>query len=179
MRGFIKLLPLFLLMACATGPTNKVRQKTVTLTGGVYERKAWDDSLNFSRTSWYLGASLSYDVWLVKLDKNSPFRFWMGNNKEDYANCREFYAGLFYSNTMSTQINVESVAAIKKQISDLGFEEVSLNNFKANISAHSVYQDWHLRNHRVAGFCYKKMSSIPSEIPITLPGFKTINAIVK
>lgn len=180
MRGLIKFLPFFLLIACASkGPTNTIRQKKTTLSGGVYERKSWDDSLEFSRSSFYIDTTLAYDIWLTRLDKNSPFFNWMGSNKTTALECREFYVGLIYSNTISTQINIASVTSIKAQINKLGFTEMVMPDFKRHISAHNVFQNWHLRGHKVAGFCFSKMSSIPKEIPINLPGFNTINAVVK
>lgn len=177
MRGFIVLIVLVFITSCASGPTNKTSQKEIDLTGGLFERKSWDDSMTFKRTSWYIGATLSYDIWLAKIDKSSPFTNWMENNKEANSECREFFVGLIYSNNASTLVNLQSVANIKKQITELGYEEVTLSNFKSHLATHDVYQQWHLRNHRLAGFCYKKMSSIPEEIPVSLPGFRTINII--
>ena len=177
MRGFITIFLLLLVSSCASGPSNKVRQKEIGITGGNFERKSWDDTLTFNRTSWYIGASLSYDLWLAKIDKSSPFTNWLESNKNQYGECREFYVGLIYTNNLSTSVSLESPASIKKQITELGFDEVSISPFKSHLSAHIVSQQWHLRNHKVAGFCYKKMSSIPKEIPISLPGYKTINAL--
>lgn len=177
MHRFISIIILLLFSSCASGPVNKVRQKEIELTGGIFERKSWDDTLSFKRTSWYVGASLSYDIWLARIDKNSPFTYWMENNKEQYGSCREFYVGLIYSNSASNLVDLESPASLKKQFADLGFEVVSLSQFRSHLAAHTVFQQWHLRNHRITGFCFKKPSSIPKEIPIFLPGFKTINIL--
>lgn len=180
MRRFLVILNLLVLSACATNQANKVRQSELDMSGGSYETKTWKDTLEFKRTSWFLGANLGYDVLIAKLDKNSPFAFWLGNNQEQYAtNCRELYIALIYTNSMSMLYTFETPAAIRTQITQLGFEEVSISHFHANIRAHQIFGQWHLRNHKAAGFCYKKMSSRPQEIPLTLPGFETQNLLHK
>lgn len=168
--------------ACASSSSRATHSK-VTMTGGHYQLKSWDDTLIFSRVSWYIGAIMGYDVLMAKLDKTSPFANWLGNDKEKISNeCHDFYITLIYTNTNSMMLNLASPADIKKQIVDLGYEEVSILDFKTNMAAHDIYGQWHLNNHKFSGFCYKHKSNknisvIPKQIPISLPGFKTQNIV--
>ena len=180
MRRFLIFTSIFIFIACASNQANKIRKSEVDMSGGTYKRKSWDDTLTFKRTSWYLGANLAYDVLIARLDKTSPFAFWLDNNQDQYATeCREFYIALIYTNAMSILHNLETPAAIRNQITNLGFEEVSVSHFQANVRAHGVYGDWHLKSHKTMGFCYKNMSQIPDQIPISLPGFNMQNILHK
>lgn len=177
MRRYISLIILLFVSSCAVGPSNRINQTEINISGGNYKRKSWDDTLYFKRTSWYIGAIMAYDLWIAKVDKNSPFRYWLESNKEDYASCSEFYIGLIYSDNGSILLDLESPASIRKQISELGFEIVSTPQFRMYLAAHTVFQQWQLKRHKISGFCYKKMAGAPKEIPISLPGFKTINIL--
>lgn len=177
MHRFITILLLLAFSSCASGPINKTQQNDIHMTGGHFERKSWDDTLVFKKTSWYLGATLGYDLLLTRIDKSSPFNNWLESNSKDVQNCKEFYVGLIYSYNRSLMFDLESPVYIKNQISELGFKEISIPQFRSHLAAHTVFQQWNLKRYKIAGFCFDKMSSIPKEIPISLPGFKTINVL--
>lgn len=177
MCRFITVFLLLLISSCASGPSAKIRQKDISFSGGNFEYKSWDDSLKFKRTSWYVGATMAYDLWLARIDKNSPFTYWMENNREQYQKCREFYVALLYTSRGSRLLDVESPVFIKKQIAEVGFETVTLSQFRNHMAVHTVFQQWNLKKYKIAGFCYNKQSPLPKEIPITLPGYNTINAL--
>ena len=178
MRRVLTIGFIIILAACASNTTNRVSKTNVSMSGGEYEQKSWDETLEFKRTSWYIGASLAYDIMIARLDKQSPFRYWLENNQEKLiTECKDLYVALIYTNSMSNLLKLQSPAYIRKQITDIGFEEVTMASFQANMSAHNIFGQWHLRNHKFSGFCYKKMSSIPEQISISLPGFKTRNIL--
>lgn len=177
MRRYISLLIMVIVVACASGPTTQINQTLITFTGGNFHDKSWDDSLKFHRTSWYLGATLVYDLWLAKVDKDSPFTYWMGSNRENNLKCREFYIGLFYAYTYSIQIKLESPTYIKNQIRELGYDDVALTHMSSYLSTHRVFQQWNLKFHKLSGFCYNKLTPPPKEMYINMPGFKSVNVL--
>lgn len=180
MRRFLIYTFLLSLISCAMGPANSTKQTHISVTGGNYQQKSWDDSLVFKRTSWFMGATMAYDILITKLDKNSPFSYWLESDQDKFANeCSEVYIALIYSYIGSINLDIQSTARITKQISDIGFEEIAAASFRNNIGAHNVFNMWHLGHHKIAGFCYKKLSGAPQEIPVAMPGFKTINILSK
>jgi hypothetical protein len=166
-------------LSCATSE-NLVRQSNVIFPGGSFKERTWNDKLDFRRTSWYISSTLAYDVLIARLDSTSPFSLWLESNQKMVAdNCRDFYVMLMYTNTNSLILDLESPSEIRKQMTDIGFEEVSIAAYRSYLAAHPIFSDWHLKNHKIAGFCYKNLSNVPKQIFLSLPGFKSIDIISK
>lgn len=168
---------LSLVVSCAsTTSNNKTTHTNVRFSDGVYEDKQWSEDLDFYRTSWYKGATLSYDLLLAKVDKSSPYANWFESSKDSYANkCKRFYVGLLYS----SDLEPASITRIKSQISNKGYKTISISQFKSHISSHYVFEQWHLQRHKVVGFCYEGIGEPADRINITLPGFKEENVLSK
>jgi len=178
MRGLITVVSMMaLFISCAsTRSNNKVSHTNIRFPDGVYKDKQWDDDLNFYRTSWFKGATLSYDLLLTKIDKNSPFANWLEDSKETYQkDCKQLLVGIFYSGRSEPA----SLAEMKAQVLKLGYKEVSVNAFKDHISSHYVYEQWHLKTHKLVGFCYEGMGTPSEFINISIPGFNEVNVYLK
>jgi hypothetical protein len=178
MRGLIIVMGViaFITSCASTRSNNKVTHTDVTFTDGVYKDKEWDEDLDFYRTSWYKGATLTYDLLLAKVDKNSAYANWLESSKESYGKkCKEFYIAMLYSGDQEPT----SIAKIKSGITNSGFKEVSVAQFKAHISSSYVFEQWHLQRHKLVGYCYEGIGSPEDFINITLPGFKEENVLPK
>ena len=65
---------LILLSSCASQQGRRpIYDSEVSLKGGRFGEKEWDDKLKFKRVSWYQDATLSYDVLIADLKEPSPF----------------------------------------------------------------------------------------------------------
>jgi hypothetical protein len=174
MRGLILVTTMMaLIVSCAsTRSSNKVSHSDIRFPDGVYKDKSWDEDLVFYRTSWFKGATLSYDLLLVKLDKNSSFSNWLEKSKETYdKDCKQLLIGMFYSG----RTEPASLAEIKAQVLKLGYKEVSVASFKDHVSSHYVYEQWHLTTHKLVGFCYQGIGTPSDIINISIPGFNQVN----
>lgn len=148
---------------------NELTQSNVKIRGGVFGDKNWSDSLMLRRTSWYNGATLYNDIFLGKLAKDNPFSNWI-KDKKAFNKCENFFIAITYNyyNSSADQ------AFLRSQLEKNNLEFYSIPQFVTYLQAHYSYQDWHMKNYKIQGFCQKENSS---EVKVTLPGHNSINIL--
>ncbi|MBT4790073.1 MAG: hypothetical protein HON90_00755 [Halobacteriovoraceae bacterium] len=164
----ICILFVFLLSACSINQTRRpISQSQVLLSGGRYNEQSWDDDLSFSRFSWYHDATLTHEVLIAPLSKESKFSFWLGESSEYLTKCIHFKVALVYADLNTAK----GVAHIVSEIEKSGYKRVSLLDFSHQLKAHQNYLDWKLGQHKIMGFCQEDVKAEP--IKVTIPGFMT------
>jgi hypothetical protein len=171
--SMIKLLSLILLFAgCAVYKThNQSTTGTVRFPGGVYQDVVWDDSLYFSRSSWYHGMTLYYDALLYRADPASPFSRWFSESeKEFFQKCENMLVSVNYS----ADPNKISHVMFREQMRLNGYDDIVLNQFASYIKTHPTFQAWNLQNYKISGFCKRQPSRIGDgeTIDVSFPNFK-------
>lgn len=151
---------------------NRITDGKVKFPGGVYEDKTWNETLTFKRKQFYMGATLYYDILAAKIDKDSPFMNWLGENKASALRCDEFYVLLIYRNIR----RAVPEATVLNQIEKQGGEVTSLPDFKRNIRGHFVSDEMHFLGHKNRGVCFKSEAEVDS-IEVSLPGFQQTDLI--
>lgn len=161
------LLTIFVLVACANNRARKnIAYGEVIINGGVYNNKEWKDKLIFKRTSWYIEASMEYDIMIHRLHDQSQFANWMGDDRKFLKECYRFLVALIYADFNA----VNSASYLVNQIEDAGLREVSIPDFKANLKSHDNFRDWRLSQYKVVGFCQEDPND--KDLVISIPGFK-------
>lgn len=172
----ILLLILILLQSCSStfNSLNETIQGQVDFRTGTYKDLTWDDSMIFTRTSWYRGATMAYDVLLYRVDRKSPFANWLGESEKEYLNnCHPLVVGLFYAGNDSPS----TIAKIKKEITDQKYDEVNLLNFKEYIQNHPTHQLYNLWSHKLSAFCGKHIIDGNQKLYISMPNFRKIKVL--
>lgn len=156
--------------ACTTSNyrgQNRVSIDTVKFPGGVWKDKEWDETLTFQRTSFYVGAKLYYDVLAVELEEGSPFRNWLGDEKDLVKECSHLYVIMLYKDVRRGI----SRSAFMGQVDNEKRDVVLLPSFERNIHEHFVSDELHFLGHRVRGLCHRGLGST-DDMVVFLPGFK-------
>lgn len=139
------------------------------LEGGVSQKRVWEDTLQFKRISWYQQTSLVYDLSWVKLDRKSPFYYWLSAGEKRIADsCAAFYIALDYTLDAVKLSHME----IKSQLQQQHIEEVPIKNFITELRNHPQYRSANLGYYKIRGYCSKRI--ISSQIKIKLPGFQEV-----
>lgn len=170
------LLFLVLLQGCSStyNTLNEITQGKVDFKTGTYKDYSWDDSMIFTRTSWYRGATMSYDIMLHRLDRKSPFAKWLGESEKEYLkNCNPLVIGLFYAGNDSPS----TIAKIKKEITDQNYTEINLLNFKEYIQNHPTHQLYNMWSHKMTAFCGKHIMESDQKLYVSIPNFKKIRVL--
>lgn len=163
-----------LLICLLIGCSNNISQNSVNITdrkfsGGVYRDITWDETLLFTRVSWYQELTMVYDVLLHRLPKDSKFRQWFSNEElKEIEGCKDFLIGIHYfydSKRISERM-------FKDEMNYNRYEEVILNQFSKNVKLHPDYIKWRLQKHKISGFCKKELTDDP--LVINFPGFKEV-----
>lgn len=151
---------------------NRTLHGEVEFPGGVYHDKEWDDTLVFKRTSFYQGAKLYHDILITELDKDSPFRNWLGSERSEADSCQKFYVTMVYK----ALVDAVSRQKIFRQIEGLQMRPVFINDFADNVKEHYMTDELRLYGYKVKGFCQQASGEIES-LKISLPGFPEVNLL--
>lgn len=165
-----------LIQSCSSSfrSINKIFQGHVDFKTGTYQDYEWDDSMVFTRTSWYKGGTMAYDALLYRVDRKSPFVRWLEESEKEYLdNCHPLVIGFFYSGNDSPS----TVAKMKKEITDQNYEEVNLLNFKEYIQGHPTHQLFNLWSHKMTGFCGKHIIDGNKKLYMSMPNYSKIKVL--
>lgn len=164
------LLSIFLLLSISCSSINKSRKRfastSLAINGGVSETGDWSDKLTFKRYSWRKETSLTYDILMAKLNSDSPFVEWMGNDRYKMKGCSSFYVGLFYAKPLAAY----SANGLQSMFESQGYEALIIPEFKDNLDAHPNSIDWKINSHELVGLCRTDNST--GSIKIKVPGYK-------
>lgn len=143
----------------------QVINSDISLQGGVYHEKSWDDELKFKRVSWYDQATMLYDIIYTKLDESSPFVNWMGSDRLTVSTCKTFWIALVYAK----RNGLLNASGISQQITKAGYRDVIILDFAREFKSHQGFKDWRLSQHRIIGLCSNSEDDRPVEL--SLPGY--------
>lgn len=172
-KFIISIAILVLTSSCASNSTRRPILKTeVTIRGGSYDGKQWDDKIIFQRISWYRDATATHEVLTTKLTGESSFSNWLGSDKLQLSTCQELRVVMVYASASAEQ----GASHLLSEMTQGGFEQISLLDFSQEIKAHHNFHDWNLQRHKIYGLCLKQGQTDKS-INITIPGFKNYKVL--
>lgn len=171
MKTFLTSCIFILAIGCAAVSTeNRVGRSTNSFSGGTYEDTSWSEHLEFKRTAFYRGTSLTYDFYVTRFDPSSKFSAWLSiPEKNLVAECGTFLLSLDYNNWNSLIRHIDLRGEMEKN----GYREVKLPYFEKQLRAHPNFLDWNLQHYRVQGFC-KKTIGANEPIEISFAGFPLV-----
>jgi hypothetical protein len=144
---------------------NMTREGDLTLRGGVFRDKQWQDSITFKRKSWYLELTLAYDLMTAPASSESPFFNWFSKDEQKKINsCADARILLMYSWDTSKITYQE----ILMELEEKGYTSFAINGFNRQLKMHPNYNYHSLRLYGVWGICSKEKKS---EIKLSIPGF--------
>ena len=150
---------------------NRVATNTVTFEGGRKNKDIWGEELKLDRISWFTGATLSYDLIIGELKRDSNFRKWLSQSEiNQIKDCKKIVFALIYANTVDTR----SIVTITSQIEKMGYSRLTMPVFSTHLKGHPTFPDRNLDQHRPIGFC-KLKNIIPSkDNTLEMPGFTSV-----
>lgn len=171
MKKLIIVMLVFSVFGCSSlNNVNQIAESTLVLKDGRYKNKTWNESLVFTRYSWYKGASMNYDLQVAFLDRNSPFNNWLGQSeREQLKDCEKIYIALVYASINNQSTN--STSTILNNFDVVGLKKFSIPIFSANLKSHYYYQQWNLTNYQIYGFCKDANLSF---VEVSLPNYSSI-----
>jgi hypothetical protein len=176
MQKYLALTVIFSVMISCTSMSslNKVLQSDVPFSGGVGSEKEWNDTLKLRRTSWYYEATMTNDLFVGELSKESPFVEWLGTAKKNMlSDCKQFFIAIYRIHNFRRAAK----GRLLKPISDKGLREINIVEFKAHMKSHPTFTGLHLDTYQVTGFCSDKNIPHIDAISIDLPAFRAINIL--
>ncbi len=165
--NLILLLILAAFTSCSNLTKNFVKKGEFGFRGGTYHDEKWDDTLTFTRTSWYHDMNLYFETLVVRPVEQSPFTRWFSDNERALiSDCSDFFVALTYS----LDTDRISQTDFKLEMERNGYRTVTITNFKRNIMLHPDAQTISLSLYSAQGYC--KLKGVPqSTIVVRFPGF--------
>ena len=164
----ILLITVLIVSSCSTFQSRRVVDiSEIGIKNGVYNNQEWSSKLKFKRYSWYKDSTMTNEILLAELDRDSDFSNWLGKDKYYFSKCSKFYIGLFYSDSMAKQKN----SFFLSQLNEKGYSEKTIVSFEEQLKAHQNFKDWRLFEHKVLGLC--QLDKTAQKMEITVPGFKS------
>lgn len=166
------IISLFIFVSCAgQSSVNRISQSNTTFSGGISGDLKWDDDLDFKRTTWFMGLTTQYDVFIANVSKDSAFMNWFSKGEQKtLEKCNKILVSI----SSAHRNDLFNDGSFRSQVKESAFEEVNAPNFSRSLKSHSVFQMWHLNRHNVNFFCKSGMLSLNTPLNITVPGFNTI-----
>ena len=160
--GLNKLLPIFIIFiyflnlfnfGCSSPlSVNQYVTDQLKITTGMSGKQVWNDSLVFTRASWFQRATLNYEVLLADIPKNSPFRQWFSSQENEYVkNCKQLVVGLNYSYSFAKV----PTRNLQDQMRSLGFKEMVSVSFERQIYNHADAARLRAKHYRVHFYCHE------------------------
>lgn len=165
-----KLFLVFLLaFSCSTLNKNLVKEGTYDIKGGVYKNMKWDESLTFKRVSWFKELTLTFDIFMTQIKKESPFYVWFSEDEKKLVeSCLDSRIVLTYA-WDPMQISREGFFA---EAEKMGYERLSVPNFHSNVKMHPNFARINVYLYKTSLLCRKRLGS--ESLAITFPGFNTV-----
>ena len=139
------------------------------LKGGRFLEENWKDKMIFKRYSWYKDLSLSLDVLLGEIEKDSNFYRWVPpNNREELKDCKKIIVSLVYFPSK----HKDFYKLILKKIDKIDLVEVKMKRFALNLKMHPDLDQFFHHSYINKFFCSKVKNNI--EFDLQIPGFKNI-----
>ncbi len=158
---------LAILISCGNMTKNFVKEGDALIKGGTAGAEPWSDALVFQRLSWYSELNLMYDVFLTKMDKNSPFWQWYSESEVRRLNkCKNVYVSI----TFSLDSDRISQQMFYNQILSDSLSEVITNDFDLALSNHPDYNKFFLSLYKIKTLCSTREIG---DIAIKFPNFRT------
>ncbi len=165
-----KLFLIFLLtFSCSTLNKNMVKIGTYDISGGVFENLKWDTSLTFKRISWFKELTLTFEIFMTTVTKDSPFYVWFSEDeKRMVESCLDNKIVLTYA-WDPMQISREGFYA---EVEKLGYERMSIPNFHSHVKMHPNFARINVYLYKTSLICRKKIGD--QKLVISFPGFNSV-----
>lgn len=146
-----------------------IKQGEYTISGGVFENQKWESSLDFERTSWFKELTLTFDVFLAKIDKASPFYQWFSEDeKKMVESCLDSRVSLTYAWDPMQVSRSSFYDELEKQ----GYERLSIPTFHSNVKMHPNFARINVYLYKTSLICRKKLGS--EKLIVSFPGWNTV-----
>lgn len=160
---------LILAFSCSTLNKNLVKKGTYDIKGGVYKNMKWDDSLTFKRISWFKELTLTFDIFMTEVKKESPFYAWFSEDEKKLVeSCLDSKVVLTYA-WDPMQISREGFYA---KAEEKGFERMSIPEFHSNVKMHPNFARINVYLYKTHLLCRKRLAN--EALAISFPGFNTV-----
>lgn len=160
---------LLITMSCTTLNKNMVKEGKYDITGGVFENLRWEDTLTFKRVSWFKELTLTFDIFMVNIGKESPFYSWFSKDeKQVVESCLDSKVMLTYA-WDPMQISREGFYS---EVEKLGYERISIPNFHGHVKMHPNFARINVYLYKTSLICRRKIGD--SKLVISFPGFNSV-----
>lgn len=148
---------------------NTVRKGKYLVRNGKYQDKTWEETLAFSRTSWYHELTMQYDFWMASITPQSSFNFWFSQPElEDVQKCDDFRVVLAYNQDTALIPN----SLIKEQLENAKFKRIEIPEFKKHLLNHPDSENNSTRLYQIYGICRQVKDMKP--LILNFPGYEEI-----
>lgn len=168
MRSFL-LVMVLLLSSCSTLNKNMIKKGKYTIAGGVHKNLKWGDDLEFDRISWFKELTLTFDVFITTVGKDSPFYNWFSDDEKKLVeSCVDNRIALTYA-WDPMQVSRENFYA---EMEKIGYERLSVPNFHSNMKMHPNFARINVYLYKTSLLCRKRMTA--DKLVISFPGWNTV-----
>ena len=145
------------------------KEGNFSLKGGRFLEKKWQNKIIFKRYSWYKDLSLSFEILLGEIKKDSNFYSWISpENKEEIKKCEKLFISLIYYPDKHKKL----YKLISQKLDKKGLKRVNLKRMEENLKMHPDLDQFFYHNYINQIFCSKVKKSI--EVEAQLPGFEDV-----
>ncbi len=143
------------------------KEGNFSLKGGRFLEKKWQNKIIFKRYSWYKDLSLSFEILLGEIKKDSNFYSWISpENKEEIKKCEKLFISLIYYPDKHKKL----YKLISQKLDKKGLKRVNLKRMEENLKMHPDLDQFFYHDYKNQFFCSKVKEHL--KINIQLPGFK-------
>lgn len=168
MRYLILCLLTFVI-SCTTLNKNLIKEGSYDISGGVFENMKWDDTLTFKRISWFKELTLTFDVFMTSIAKESPFYAWFSEDEKKLMDkCVDHQIVLTYA-WDPMQISREGFF---ERTEKLGYERLSVPNFHSHVKMHPNFARINVYLYKTSLLCRKNLGD--KKLVISFPGFPSV-----
>lgn len=171
MFNFKVLIILLIFSSCSSLTENIIKKDNFKIKNGRFNNLSWNDSTVFRRSSWYKELTLMFDLYLQKIDSNSPFFNWYSESEQEkIKSCEESYIGISYS----IDSKKVSQALFYSEMEKNGFENFPVRGFKDHLKVHPIFDKKNMKLYKINGFCLVDKSKYSSQsLIVNFPGFSS------
>lgn len=160
---------LILIASCTTLNKNMIKEGSYDISGGVHQNMKWDDTLTFKRVSWFKELTLTFDIFMATIGKESPFYVWFSEEEKAMMNkCVDSQIVLTYA-WDPMQISREDFF---DRAQKLGYERLSVPTFHSNVKMHPNFARINVYLYKTSLLCRKNLGD--SKMVISFPGFPSV-----
>ena len=139
------------------------------LKGGQFIARKTEEKIFFKRYSWYKELSLSFDLLIGEVEKESSFYSWISEDmKDELKKCKKLLVSfIYYPDKYKNLFELVSSNLDRK-----GLNKISLIKLEENLKMHPDLDQFFSHNYIYQSFCSKEKQY--KSLMIQLPGFERV-----